>query len=81
MSDCPKCQTAVGPDDQECPHCGIFFSKWHEREENIAAGNLSRYASLAQATSPHFNWTMLIIVSLAVIAALYYFNHQALLNS
>ena len=81
MNNCPKCQAIVAPEDQECPRCAIVFSKWHEREENIAAGNLSRYDTLAQATSSDFNWTLLIIVCVVFLAALYYVGHEAFLNS
>jgi hypothetical protein len=65
----------VNEADKECPKCGILFSKWKERESNVASGNLAKYSSIANATSPEFNWTVLIIVAIAV-AGLFYFVAQ-----
>jgi hypothetical protein len=75
MNNCPQCQVPVSEDDKECPRCGILFSKWQERESNIASGNLSKYSGLANATSSEFNWTVLIIVA-ATVAGIIYFMAQ-----
>jgi len=77
MDHCPKCNAAVNDADKECPACGIFFSKWKEREDNVASGNLSRYSGLAAATSSEFNWTILIIVCTVVMGILYYLRMKA----
>jgi hypothetical protein len=58
MDNCPKCNSALDPTMEECPQCGILFNKWQLREENAAAGNMTRY-SIANATSSTFNWIML----------------------
>jgi uncharacterized membrane protein YvbJ len=76
MTNCPKCNASVSDDDKECPACGIFFSKWREREENVASGNLSRYASIAHATSSEFNWTILVIVCGTLLGALYFIGQR-----
>ena len=76
MTACPQCQTDVNEADSECPKCGILFVKWKEREQNVASGNLSKYSSIANATSSEFNWTILIIVAIAV-AGLFYFVAQS----
>ncbi len=76
MTNCPKCNAAVSEENTECPSCGIFFSKWKEREENVASGNLSRYSALANATSSEFNWTILILVCATVLGILYFLGHQ-----
>ena len=65
-SNCPKCNAPVGRDATECPLCGVLFSKWQQREENVATGNMGRY-SLANATSSEFNWTILAIFSIVVL--------------
>ena len=65
----------VNETDAECPKCGILFSKWKERESNVASGNLSKYTTLANATSSEFNWAILVIVAIAV-AGLFYFLAQ-----
>ena len=75
MIACPQCQAAVNESDSECPKCGILFSKWKERESNIASGNLSKYSSIANATSSEFNWTVLIVAAIAV-AGIFYFVIQ-----
>jgi len=75
MVSCPQCQTEVSEADAECPKCGILFSKWKERESNVASGNLSKYTTLANATSSEFNWAILVIVAIAV-AGLFYFLAQ-----
>jgi uncharacterized membrane protein YvbJ len=75
MTNCPQCQADVNESDDECPKCGILFSKWKERESNVASGNLSKYSAIANATSSEFNWTILIIVAIAV-AGLFYFLAQ-----
>jgi uncharacterized membrane protein YvbJ len=75
MNACPQCQAAVEESDKECPKCGILFSKWQERETNVASGNLSRYSAIANATSSEFNWTILIIVAI-VVAGIFYFMSQ-----
>jgi uncharacterized membrane protein YvbJ len=77
MIACPQCQAEVNEADVECPKCGILFSKWKERENNIASGNLSRYSSIANATSSEFNWTILIIVAIAVSSLLYFVAQNA----
>lgn len=59
----------------ECPQCGILFSKWQQREENVASGNMSRY-SLANATSSEFNWTILVIVAAVVAIVFIYLEHS-----
>jgi hypothetical protein len=75
MNACPQCQTSVSEADNECPKCGILFSKWKERESNVASGNLSRYSAIANATSSEFNWTILVIVAI-VVAGIFYFMSQ-----
>jgi hypothetical protein len=62
---------AVGAEDLQCPQCGILFSKWLERESNVASGNISRYAA-ASPTSSGFNWTILAIVCLAIVGIFYW---------
>jgi len=32
---CPKCCAEVPGSDPECPHCGIIFTKYLEREEPL----------------------------------------------
>ncbi len=76
MLNCPKCNAAADEADKECPACGIFFSKWKEREENVASGRMSRYMALANATSSEFNWTILAIVCITILGILYYLRHQ-----
>ena len=71
MTNCPKCNAPVGSGAEACSQCGILFSKWQLREDNVASGNMQRY-SIANATSSEFNWTVLIIFS-SVIAAIFYF--------
>lgn len=77
MTNCPQCQAPVGDEDKECPRCGILFSKWKERESNVATGNLSKYSAIANATSSEFNWTVLIIVAIAFAVLIYYMAHNA----
>jgi uncharacterized membrane protein YvbJ len=77
MNNCPQCQAPLGDDDIECPRCGILFSKWKERESNIATGNLSKYSAIANATSSEFNWTILIIVAIAVAGIIFFLAHNA----
>jgi uncharacterized membrane protein YvbJ len=66
LSNCPKCSSPTSTEALECSACGILFSKWQEREENVTTGNLSRY-TIANATSSEFNWTILAIVVGVVI--------------
>jgi uncharacterized membrane protein YvbJ len=68
---CPKCGVAVGATTEQCPQCGILFSKWQERELNVASGNMARY-SIANATSSGFNWTILAIFCIAIVTVFYY---------
>ena len=77
METCPKCSASVGEAEKECPSCGIFFSKWREREENVASGNTLRYASLATATSSEFNWTILLIFCAAIVGVGYFLLRRA----
>ncbi len=77
MTNCPQCQAPVSEMDKECPRCGILFSKWKERENNVAAGNLSKYSEIANATSSEFNWTVLLIVAIAVVGIIYFMAHNA----
>jgi uncharacterized membrane protein YvbJ len=77
MISCPQCQEQVSEADQECPKCGILFSKWKERENNVASGNLSKYSAIANATSSEFNWSILIIVAIAVAGLLYFVAQNA----
>ena len=77
MTSCPQCQAEVNEAESECPKCGILFSKWKERESNVVSGNLSKYASIANATSSEFNWTILIIVAIAVAGIFYFVAHNA----
>ncbi len=77
METCPQCQTMVSESDQECPKCGVFFSKWKERENNIASGNLTKYDAIAQATSSEFNWTILVIVAIAVAGLIFFLAQNA----
>ena len=72
MNACPQCQAPVTEADNECPKCGILFSKWKEREANVATGNLSRYSAIANATSSEFNWTILVIVAIVVGVVIYF---------
>lgn len=76
MMNCPKCNAAASEADTQCPACGIFFSKWKEREENVASGNMTRYAALATATSSEFNWVILLIVCATVLGIFYFLGHQ-----
>jgi uncharacterized membrane protein YvbJ len=75
MNNCPQCQAGVSEIDVECPKCGILFSKWNERESNVASGNLSKYSQIAHATSSEFNWTILVIVAV-VVAGIFLFMAQ-----
>lgn len=77
MDNCPKCNASVTEDDTECPSCHIFFSKWKERENNVATGNVGRYAGLAKATSSEFNWTILVIVCVVVLGVFYFLGRTA----
>lgn len=77
MNNCPQCQASVNDDDRECPKCGVFFSKWKERENNVSSGNLSKYQAIAQSTSQEFNWTILIIVAIAVAGVIYFMAQNA----
>ncbi len=74
---CPKCKTTVTDADETCPQCGIYFRKWQEREANLATGNLSRYQTIANATSTEFNWTILIIICMAIAGMFYYLGRNA----
>ncbi len=75
MTNCPKCNAAIGSELETCPQCGIFFSKWQLREKNVASGNMARY-SIANATSSEFNWTILIIVSTVMLSLFYFLDHS-----
>ena len=75
MIACPQCQAEVNDIDLECPKCGILFSKWKERENNVTSGNLSKYSGIANATSNEFNWTVLLIV-IAAVSTLFFFLIQ-----
>lgn len=77
MNECPSCKTVVADDAKECPKCGVYFVKWKEREENLHAGNLTRYQQVAAATSSEFNWTILILVCLTVLGVLYFLGKSA----
>ena len=77
MITCPKCNAATHEEDKECSACGILFSKWREREDNVATGNMIRYTALANATSSGFNWTILIIVCVIVLGILYFMGQKA----
>ncbi|OGR89235.1 MAG: hypothetical protein A2992_05665 [Elusimicrobia bacterium RIFCSPLOWO2_01_FULL_59_12] len=74
---CPKCGATAGTSAEECPQCGILFSKWQQRESNVASGDTARYAAIANATSSEFNWTILIIVATVVAAIFYFLNLDA----
>ena len=78
--ECPKCKAVVTEADETCPQCGIYFRKWQERETNLATGNLSRYQAIAQATSNEFNWTILIIICVAIGGVFYFLSHQAAID-
>jgi hypothetical protein len=71
MDNCPKCNVALDPMAEECTQCGILLSKWQQREENVASGNLSRY-SIANATSSAFNWTILGIFACSLVLIFLY---------
>ena len=73
---CPKCGATAGASADVCPQCGILFSKWKERENNVAAGNMVRYTVVANATSSEFNWTILIIICLVVGSVFWFLEHQ-----
>jgi len=77
MNNCPQCQVSVNEEDKECPRCGILFSKWKERESNVATGNLSKYSAFANATSSEFNWTILVIVATTVAGIIYFMAQNA----
>ena len=77
MKDCPQCQAPVDETQNECSKCGILFSKWKERESNVASGNLSKYATIANATSSEFNWTILVIVAVVVAGIFLFMAHNA----
>jgi len=77
MTSCPQCQVEVSEADNECPKCGILFSKWKERENNLSSGNLSKYSAIANATSSEFNWTVLVIVAIAVAGIIYFMAQNA----
>jgi len=77
MTMCPQCQASVGEADNECPKCGVLFSKWKERESNVASGDLSKYSAIANATSSEFNWTILAIVATAVAGIIYFMAQNA----
>ena len=77
MIACPQCQTEVQEADTECPKCGILFSKWKERESNVASGNLSKYSGIANATSSEFNWSILVIIAIAVAGLIYFLAQNA----
>jgi uncharacterized membrane protein YvbJ len=74
---CPKCGTAAGGSAEECPQCGILFSKWQQRENAVASGESTRYTAVANATSSEFNWTILIIVVGVIISIFYFLVHDA----
>jgi hypothetical protein len=76
VTNCPKCNALVTPGAEECAQCGILFSKWMQREENVASGNTARYR-VAHATSSEFNWVILLIVCTVVIGIFYYIEHSA----
>jgi len=76
MNNCPKCNAATNDADTECPGCGIFFSKWKEREDNVASGNVSRYSGLANATSSSFNWIILVIVCVVIVGIMYFIGQR-----
>lgn len=76
MINCPKCNASTDDETKECPSCGIFFSKWREREDNVTSGNLSRYSAIANATSSEFNWTVLVLVCVTILGILFYLRHQ-----
>ncbi len=75
MTHCPKCNSPAGSEALECPACGILFSKWQERENNVTSGNLARY-SIANATSSEFNWTILAIVVGVVILSFLFVQYN-----
>jgi uncharacterized membrane protein YvbJ len=77
MTNCPKCNAATNDTDTECPSCGIFFSKWKEREDNVASGNVGRYAGLNNATSSSFNWTILVIFCAVMLGIMYFIGQRA----
>ena len=72
MTTCPKCNAPIGGSEDQCARCGIFFDKWRERENNVAAGNMARYSSVANLTSSEFNWAILILIA-AVIGSIFCF--------
>lgn len=72
MTNCPKCNAVTNESETECPSCGILFSKWKEREDNVATGNVNRYHGLASATSSGFNWTILVIVCVVVLGSFFF---------
>ena len=75
LTHCPKCNAPLGPVAQECSQCGILVNKWQEREENVASGNIARY-NIAHATSSEFNWTILALVCLVVIAIFFFLERS-----
>jgi uncharacterized membrane protein YvbJ len=78
MKNCPQCNASSDDDQKECSSCGILFSKWNEREENVASGNMGRYSKIAHATSSEFNWTVLVILCFAVAGSFYLLWHRAI---
>lgn len=75
LTNCPKCNAPLSSVAEECPQCGILFSKWQEREENVASGNMGRY-TIANATSSEFNWAILAIVVSIVLSIFYFLEHN-----
>ena len=70
-TNCPKCNAPISAGAEECPQCGILYSKWQQRAENVASGNLGKY-NIANATSSEFNWTILLLVCGVIVAIFYY---------
>jgi hypothetical protein len=54
---CPKCRADVTDSDAECPHCGIVFAKYREREEPLPSDLPVRIADVEDA--PHGLVTLL----------------------
>ena len=75
LTNCPKCNAPIAQGASDCAQCGILFSKWQEREDNVAAGNVARY-KIANATSSEFNWVILAIVVTVILGIFFYVEHS-----
>ena len=52
MTTCPACQREVQPDQRECPHCGVLFSRWHGHAAPSHAESVPPQQTPASASTP-----------------------------